>query len=1037
MASQRRNGNDAGRDAGKENGMAGLEEEKAHLSCVILILKLRERGEQGKEEEGKVGCRWCCGGPNRKPSSALRRLDHCGAFQLCAFRHGAKTSFKVDACGLVPQEVLEEVQEIVRVGFNSCGRECHVVQMVLVQAGLSGLKPKLRCYPRRPCFVYSCSCVAGLRADVEKSRLHLLETTALIFSIQSVDLHPAKDLRSDRRSLIFTGVVEEIFSQFCERCEASLTTIPVWVKENNISPYIPSDLDEVWKINDLITRYVAEEEKLKKEKTNTDLLVVKPSFKKKKKFKAPFKAHDRQVSVSKETAGKKPLSCFFCKKKGHMKHECLKFKSWMEKRGFAPKDDILLANSDLALLHKSKQFLSKHFDMKDLVEASFVLGIEIIRDRSPHTLALVGYIGKCVSYLEKPHLTQWSLTKDWDIKICAIREVVRLADTPPPTLFGKLLSYEMQLTARKEEEKSSRSEYKDKSVAFKDEVTRKGRRKSPSPPRRSVEAEVENPDISTSDSHNFDEDFAVFTRQFQRFMKKKKWRTKPSSSFLKDDYYKKKKTSKKDRYSSNPSKQITSKIVCYCCNRPGHFIADCPDQRKETKDKKKPQNKGKKEKSFVAQKQKSGTDSSSSESGEEDDAEAYIGLFTIEEDSMESEFLHMLDSINGGEDYYCRGLMALSEEDQCQDQPGPSKALKRSKFLVKKQTEEIESLKLAASDSAKMLDLKLNEAVKLKNITVIQMGTISFKENHIRNLEARLQKEKDLVTKFSKPKSVLPLIDNFISQKGKTGLGFKERTRAVNYQGKGKDPVQPLAMKPPISFRKVMQPTNRYDHDLTHGHCEYGDLNGKGAYANRPPYKQTHQVLKEFLGYAALAPILKRNTGNNVVKPILKKNTSGSSKGLKERMDKLTISEDQPARLDEEKDGYCPGGVQDSLDEDNDNEVHQNEEREEDQEVDRFSPARRHLKDHPAHQIISDSKFTKEFIKKYGMESASTMKTPMGTSMLIGKDEAGKHIDESLYRGIIGSLLYLTACRPDIMYAIYVYARYQACPKESHYTAVK
>ncbi|KAK8933646.1 hypothetical protein KSP39_PZI015791 [Platanthera zijinensis] len=86
---------------------------------------------------------------------------------------------------------------------------------------------------------------------------------------------------------------------------------------------------------------------------------------------------------------------------------------------------------------------------------------------------------------------------------------------------------------------------------------------------------------------------------------------------------------------------------------------------------------------------------------------------------------------------------------------------------------------------------------------------------------------------------------------------------------------------------------------------------------------------------------------------------------------------------------------------------------------------------------ISQSKFTKELTKKYGMESSSTMRTPMGTSMPICKDDAGKPVDESLYRGIVGSLLYLTASRPDIMYATCVCARYQACPKESHYTAVK
>ena len=51
-------------------------------------------------------------------------------------------------------------------------------------------------------------------------------------------------------------------------------------------------------------------------------------------------------------------------------------------------DDILLASSDLGLLHETKWMLSKNFDMKDLGEASFVLGIEIHRNRSRRILGL-------------------------------------------------------------------------------------------------------------------------------------------------------------------------------------------------------------------------------------------------------------------------------------------------------------------------------------------------------------------------------------------------------------------------------------------------------------------------------------------------------------------------------------------------------------------------------------------------------------------------------------------------------------------------
>ncbi|XP_070037043.1 uncharacterized mitochondrial protein AtMg00810-like [Nicotiana tomentosiformis] len=53
------------------------------------------------------------------------------------------------------------------------------------------------------------------------------------------------------------------------------------------------------------------------------------------------------------------------------------------------------------------------------------------------------------------------------------------------------------------------------------------------------------------------------------------------------------------------------------------------------------------------------------------------------------------------------------------------------------------------------------------------------------------------------------------------------------------------------------------------------------------------------------------------------------------------------------------------------------------------------------------------------------------------KDEEGKPVDESKYRGIISSLLYLTASHPDIMFSVCRCARFHAAPKESHLTVVK
>ncbi|GKG10086.1 hypothetical protein Tco_0338832, partial [Tanacetum coccineum] len=53
------------------------------------------------------------------------------------------------------------------------------------------------------------------------------------------------------------------------------------------------------------------------------------------------------------------------------------------------------------------------------------------------------------------------------------------------------------------------------------------------------------------------------------------------------------------------------------------------------------------------------------------------------------------------------------------------------------------------------------------------------------------------------------------------------------------------------------------------------------------------------------------------------------------------------------------------------------------------------------------------------------------------KDEEASDVDVNLYRSMIGSLMYLTASRPDIMFAVYACSRFQATPKTSHLSDVK
>ena len=76
-------------------------------------------------------------------------------------------------------------------------------------------------------------------------------------------------------------------------------------------------------------------------------------------------------------------------------------------------------------------------------------------------------------------------------------------------------------------------------------------------------------------------------------------------------------------------------------------------------------------------------------------------------------------------------------------------------------------------------------------------------------------------------------------------------------------------------------------------------------------------------------------------------------------------------------------------------------------------------------------------MKNFGLEFASFVRTPMSLNVKLIIDLLGKSVDSSLYRSMIGSLLYLTASKPNISYSVGVCARYQANPKESHMIALK
>ncbi|GJZ07689.1 retrovirus-related pol polyprotein from transposon TNT 1-94 [Tanacetum coccineum] len=87
--------------------------------------------------------------------------------------------------------------------------------------------------------------------------------------------------------------------------------------------------------------------------------------------------------------------------------------------------------------------------------------------------------------------------------------------------------------------------------------------------------------------------------------------------------------------------------------------------------------------------------------------------------------------------------------------------------------------------------------------------------------------------------------------------------------------------------------------------------------------------------------------------------------------------------------------------------------------------------------FINQSKYASKIIKKYGMMSSDSIDTPMVEKSKLDEDLQGKPVYATLYCGMIGSLMYLTSSRPDLIYAVCLCAWYLAKPSEKHLNAVK
>ena len=87
--------------------------------------------------------------------------------------------------------------------------------------------------------------------------------------------------------------------------------------------------------------------------------------------------------------------------------------------------------------------------------------------------------------------------------------------------------------------------------------------------------------------------------------------------------------------------------------------------------------------------------------------------------------------------------------------------------------------------------------------------------------------------------------------------------------------------------------------------------------------------------------------------------------------------------------------------------------------------------------FISQTKYIKYMLKRFKMEYSKPFSTPMITGCKLSKDDESLEVDHTMYRSMIGSLLYVTTTRPYVMDVVGLVSKFQSAPKETHVISVK
>jgi hypothetical protein len=91
----------------------------------------------------------------------------------------------------------------------------------------------------------------------------------------------------------------------------------------------------------------------------------------------------------------------------------------------------------------------------------------------------------------------------------------------------------------------------------------------------------------------------------------------------------------------------------------------------------------------------------------------------------------------------------------------------------------------------------------------------------------------------------------------------------------------------------------------------------------------------------------------------------------------------------------------------------------------------------PKHVFISQKKYTGELLNKFGMVDCNPLSTPMEQNLKLTSKQGNEFEDETKYRQLVGSLIYLTTTRPDISFVVGILSRFMKKTCEGHWIATK